>query len=300
MWLSAWCEVHLGSSIAATLFSSSHMSSVFGVRLGDGREVVVKVRPERRERIDSCLVAQAHLAEVGFPCPRPLTPAVPVDGLTAHAEALLDGGDLLRGASPTIAARYAAAYAWLMSLLEAVEVPPPLPNPYWLGWQHTGAGLWPEAEWLDQRDQRLVPNFVVDTAERASRRLRDSSLPNVLGHGDFEAQNLRWSEDRLWAVHDWDSLAWFPEAALVGAAAGSFASAETPTLAPLESSEAFLSTYQDCRQRQFSREEEEVAWAASLWPAVHNARGEALFHQPPVTTEPLAEQASERLRRADA
>jgi hypothetical protein len=34
-------------------------------------------------------------------------------------------------------------------------------------------------------------------------------------------------------VHDWDSLAWQPEAALVGAASGSFASAGPPTLAPI-------------------------------------------------------------------
>jgi hypothetical protein len=299
-WVSGWCEDHLGSTVTEVLFSSSHMSSVFGVRLDDGRGVVVKARPDPRERVDSCLQAQAHLADGGFPCARPLTPAITVGGLTVHAETHVDGGHMLRGASPSIAARYATAYAWLMSLLEAVEVPPPLPNPHWLGWQHPGTGLWPSAPWLDERDQRLVPDFVVDTAERSTRRLQSAQLPNVVGHGDFEAQNLRWSDDRLLAVHDWDSLAWFPEAALVGAAAGSFASADRPTLAPLESSEAFLIAYQDCRQRRFSREEGEIAWAASLWPAVHNARGEALFAMPPDTTEPLAAQAFERLKRANA
>jgi len=40
----------------------------------------------------------------------------------------------------------------------------------------------------------------------------------VLGHADFEAQNLRWHGRRVWAVPDWDSLAWQPEAALAGAA----------------------------------------------------------------------------------
>ena len=70
----------------------------------------------------------------------------------------------------------------------------------------------------------------------------------MLGHGDFEAQNLRWKDFELWAVHDWDSLAWLPEAALVGAASGVFcACADAPSLAPLESSEAFLSAYQDRR-----------------------------------------------------
>jgi hypothetical protein len=125
-------------------------------------------------------------------------------------------------------------------------------------------------------------------------------LPYVLGHGDFEAQNLRWKDLELWAVHDWDSLAWLPEAALVGTASAVFTSSQAPTLAPLESSEAFLSVYQDRRGRRFTREEEEVAWAASLLPAVHDAREEALLHRPPATMAPLSRQAEERLRRANA
>jgi hypothetical protein len=64
--------------------------------------------------------------------------------------------------------------------------------------------------------------------------------------------------------------------AVAGAASGSFASAGPPTLAPIESSEAFLVAYQDIRGRLFTAVEQEIAWAASLWPAAHNARWEAL------------------------
>ena len=66
-------------------------------------------------------------------------------------------------------------------------------------------------------------------------------------------------------MHDWDSLAWQPEAALAGAASGSFASDGTPTLAPIESSEAFLVAYQDIRGRLFTAVEQEIGWAASVW-----------------------------------
>ncbi len=72
----------------------------------------------------------------------------------------------------------------------------------------------------------------------------------------------------------WDSVAYMPEAALAGPAAGAFASNEVPTLAPLESSGAFLGAYQARRGRRFSTEDTEVAWAASLWTAVHNARAD--------------------------
>jgi len=118
----------------------------------------------------------------------------------------------------------------------------------------------------------------------------------VLGHADFEAQNLRWRGQDLWAVHDWDSLAWQPEAALAGAASGAFASERTPTLAPIESSEAFLAAYQGIRGRVFTAEEQQAAWAASVWMAAYNVWEGAT----PVSGDALQAQAAERLRRAHA
>jgi hypothetical protein len=141
---------------------------------------------------------------------------------------------------------------------------------------------------------------IEETARRALRRVRRAGLHPVLGHADWEAQNLRWEGDEPYAVYDWDSLAWLPEAALVGAAAGAFASTEVPTLAPLASSEAFLDAYAEARGRAFDAEEQRVAWAASLWTALHNARGEVLYAQPPVALAELERQADARLRLADA
>jgi hypothetical protein len=50
----------------------------------------------------------------------------------------------------------------------------------------------------------------------------------------------------------------------------------------------------------FTAEEREIAWAASLWTAAHNARWEVLHGDPPVTGDALRAQAAERLRRANA
>jgi hypothetical protein len=128
-------------------------------------------------------------------------------------------------------------------------------------------------------------------------------LPCVLGHADFEAQNLRWHDGPdgdVWAVHDWDSLAWQPEAALVGAASGVFPKAGPATLPPIESSEAFLAAYQDLRGRRFAAEEQEIAWAASLWTPTHDVRWETLHGDTPVSCDAVRAQAAERLRRANA
>ena len=299
-WLGSWCEDYLGAGLQACQLQSSHMSSVFAARLVDGRQVAVKVRADEDGRAAACVAAQLQLAAGGFPCAAPLTPVLVVEGMAVHAEEWRPGGVMMRGDAPGVARRFAELLGWLMQDLSRVTVPPPLPNPYWLRWDHGGPGPWPAMDFLDERDQSLIPGFVVETVSRATRRLARAELPGVLGHADFETQNIRWLGDEPLAVHDWDSLAWMPEAVIVGAASGAFASAETPTLAPVESSAEFLFAYQQRTGRPFTQEETEVAWAASLWPAAHNARAEALFRQPPVAGAPLQSQARERLARAGA
>ncbi|SDG11735.1 Phosphotransferase enzyme family protein [Lentzea fradiae] len=218
--LRAWCASWPGSAPAEVFYSRTSLSSVHGVRLADGREVYVKAR-EDDGRAHSCLTAQAVLAERGFPCPRPITPIVRVGGLAVHAEAAIPGGEMLLGSTPSAARRYAEVFARLMAALAEVHVGPPLPNPRWSRWDHTDQGPWPSIGFLDARDQ--------------SERLLATRLPVVLGHLDFEAQNLRWHDGEVLAVHDWDSLGCQPEAAIAGAAGAAFANASPPGLVPVGS-----------------------------------------------------------------
>jgi len=189
-WLRAWCLDHLGGEPAGVLFQSQQVSRVFGLRLAGGRDVVVKARAGDG-RAWSCVAAQARLAERGFPCARPLTPAVGVGALAVHAEEFRPGGAVLHGDSADIAVRCAEVFARLIGELAGVKVAPPLPNPPWVRWDHSNSGTWPAIDFLDSRDQGVVSEYIVETAERARKRLLAAGLPCVLGHADFEAQNLR-------------------------------------------------------------------------------------------------------------
>ena len=152
---------------------------VFGLRLADGRDVVVKARADDGRAV-SCVAAQARLAERGFPCARPLTPVAGIGSLAVHAEEFRPGGEVLHGDSPDVAVRYAEVFAWLMAELAGVTVAPPLPNPRWVRWDHAGSGMWPAIDFLDTRDQSVVPAHVVEAAERARGRLLAAALPCVL------------------------------------------------------------------------------------------------------------------------
>jgi hypothetical protein len=300
-WAEEWCENELGSRPAEPLLEVSLTSDVLAFRLEDGREVVVKRRPDEQGRAASCVAVQRQLADSGFPCARPLTAVTFAEGYAIHAEAWQPGGEILRGDSPEIAALYAAVLADLMSWLARIDASPPLPNPEWVRWEHDGSRPFaPNPRHEARADVVLVPDWLDSTARRVQERLRRSELARVLGHADWEAQNLRFAGTEIGIVHDWDSLGWLPESAFAGAAATVFSSVEIPTVAPLESSRAFIEAYELARGRRFTREETEVAWAASMWPALHNARGQALWWAEPVALPALEAQVDERLRLANA
>src|SRR5262249_4761925 len=141
-WLPGWCREQLGGEPVDVLFQLRRISVVFGLRLADGAEVVVKARADEG-RAGSCVAAQALLAEQGFACARPLTPVVGVGSLAVHAEEFRAGGEVFGGDSPEVAVRYAEVFARLMAGLAGVTVAPPLPNPRWIRWDHTDSGVWP-------------------------------------------------------------------------------------------------------------------------------------------------------------
>ncbi|WP_211481607.1 phosphotransferase [Arthrobacter alpinus] len=297
----AWCFRVLGHGTLTSLRAEAggQMSHQFRYDSDEQGTVAVKVRSDSADRISRCLQIQRIAADAGFPCARPLTRADLLEpGVVVSAETWLAGGEMRSGGEVSFAARSAKLLAGLMEILESqsptgLGAPPP-----WMHWNPPTGGLWPTNPVVDAMNQDLVPGHVHDIARSVSRRLAQGVLPLVVGHGDWESQNLRWQGDLPWAVHDWDSLVALPEAAIVGAASGAFASTATPTLSTIESSGNFIDAYQQARDRRFTDEEQEVAWAASLWPALHNARGESLFQSPPVALDALTCQAPERLQRA--
>ena len=281
------------------LFGRRQASHVTGVELSDGRRVVVKSRHDENGRAAACVAAQSVLADHGLPCARPVTGVTFRDGLAVHAEEWRPGGEIRSGDDAETAAAFGRLFASVQALTETLPVEPPLPNPSWVNWQDDELfpQLWWQPDWVRTAP---MPEVIWWTADRLRHRLRAADAAPTLGHADWETQNIRWSAGEPYLVHDWDSLAWLPEPALVGAAAGSFASNGSSSLAPIDSSAAFLYEYQSARGRSFSREETEIAWAASLWPAVYNARTQLMWDQPPVALRAVEEQAEHRLKLASA
>jgi hypothetical protein len=297
--LSAWCARHLGSESVETLFSAGNLSRVFGLRLRDGRTVVVKVRPAE-SRLVGCTEVQRHLWQAGFPCPQPLAGPLP----WAATRYAVSAENFISGGAPYPAAEGAAraeAFACLLARMIALapapnEVSDLAPPPAWIHWDHPYAGVWPPPDDRDVDLNRLPDTAWLDDLGRAARvRLAATrTAAPVIGHCDWESHNLEFREGEPWAVHDWDSVVCAAETVIVGVAAAMWPAGAGSVGADIEQSEQFLDAYQTARGYAFSPQRLEEAWAAGVWIRTFNAKK---FLLDGFTTLTRAE-AEDRARRA--
>jgi hypothetical protein len=273
--LSAWCLNWLGAPPADTVFEAGFLSAVWGLRLADGREVVVKARPAM-PRLAGCFAVHRHLWAAGIPCPKPLIGPQPLGDHAATAETLLAVAGTPGGAESLRAS--AAALARVVSLAPHPDAVPGLaPSPGFLAWDHDEPGVWPTpADGNPDLNASPGPRWLDRVAAAVRERLTAYGQPSVIGHGDWSAQNLGWDGVELLAVHDWDSVICQPEAAIAGLAAAQILGFGTT----VEHSAAFLDAYEQARGVPWEAADREAAWAAGLWVRAFDAKDAARYGDP--------------------
>jgi phosphotransferase family enzyme len=279
--LAVWCERWLGAPCVEQLFEAGFLSTVKGLRLADGRTVVVKVRPHL-SRLAGCAEVHRALWTAGFACPEPLVDLQPLDGYAVTAEALVqDRGEL--PPNTEMATLSAAALARLVDLApDPVSVPTLAPSPSWTGWDHDEPRLWPTPEELEvDLNAYPHPRWLARVAAAVRGQLRDHAGVPVIGHGDWWPGNMCWQGRRLIAVHDWDSVICQPEPAIAGLAAASFLGEyDSPRMATVEDSAAFIDAYQHASGRRWTPQDHAASWAAGLWQRAFDAKTHSLDGDP--------------------
>ena len=304
--LAAWCLHHLASAPVERFFGADHLSEVHGLRLADGRMVVLKLRG-REERLHGCHAVHRAVWEAGIPCPEPLVGPRPLaddePDVWVTAETWVDATEIRRGDDlPEV---YAQLLADIVDASPAVDSVPSLEPPVsWLRFDHPDPHrTWPPPasdRWDPHRIEADLPTIVPETARRSrARLLAGGAAERVVGHGDLSGLNARWrGADPV--VHDWDSVVALPEAVLAGSTAADFVSDERTRLATLEQADRFLAAYAAARGLTWTTDDLEIAHATGAWIAAHNAAFEYLKDGPYPVSEQLALDAAERLERAAA
>jgi len=273
-----FCRERLGAGAAAYEFFATSVGSVHGVRLGDGRRLVVKVyrRGLDKGHLAAVQRVQARLADGGFPAPHPVLAPTPLACGMAIVETLLDRGEWADAHDPAVRRIVAAGLAQLVERSRPLVGMPGL-----VSWREAYDRLWRQphdrrfnfpataqgAEWIDR------------LAAEARRRLNgDVTSDRIIGHGDWRVEHLRFADGALSAVYDWDSLAVGPEPVFVGAAAHAFTADWSieghPCIPTVEESLAFLEDYEAARAVPFSERERHVARSGLVAAMAYSARCE--------------------------
>lgn len=268
----------LRSRPAEFLFLRAQANVLIGVRLRNGRRVVIKVMARDRRPTRAQRRVQRAAADAGVPCPRPIVdrariwrsaalideylPSASVpgtgDGARAESAALLE--DLSR--------RLGAAAGPLGARLPPHRRPPtdgvlwPPPHDHGADFAATAPG----AEWIDEHARRALA-----IGPRSAGAV-------IVGHGDWTAHNLGYDAGgRIVAVYDFDDLARDHEPLFVGFAAITYLSSglsEAPPGASPQEASAFVDAYELARGHPFSEPERRALGAAALYLVAYLARSE--------------------------
>jgi aminoglycoside phosphotransferase (APT) family kinase protein len=264
--------------VETAIFYHTSVGIVAGLRIVDGRDVVVKVHRWQVSiaRLTAVQRVQAHLAASGLPVPRPLCEPEPLGSGIAVIEELRSG-DAADGHDPLIRRCLAAGLHRFVSAAQPLGSIDGLGSPVLL--RPPGSPLWPEPHDLrfDFQATRDGAEWIDDLGRLARRRLQSAadSAP-VIGHVDWRVGNLGFEEDRITAIYDWDSVAIAPEAFVVGAAAAQFCADWTrgATLPSVDEMGAFVAEYEQTRGTRFDVSERDMIDAANLVYCAYLARCE--------------------------
>jgi hypothetical protein len=275
-WLTKHVSARRGMTIDQITFRAGDIGAVFGLKLADGRNVVLKAaRPEAdQNRLQLVVSMQNQLVSAEFPCPRVLDGPSTTIGLTAVIEqavvAKSNGSPHHAGTRMTMA----RGLAQQIELLRGVNGEALVSGrPAWANWD---SGAWPTPHDPIFDFTAAVDGFEwLDTvADNAAHVLRSTELPPVIGHSDWVWQNVCIRDQELLAGYDWDSLIYAPESAITGVVASSFTqgSPVAPDAPSSDEIEAFISDYQKASGRRFNDAEQRTARAAATWVRCYNAR----------------------------
>jgi hypothetical protein len=276
-----FCSRSLGAAIEHYQFFATSVHSVHGVKLTDGRRVVIKVArpaPGAEACFSAAQTVQSHLAASGFPCPEPVLAATELHGGVAVVEQLLDHGTPANGHHPWIRREMAAGLAKQVDLCRGFVglgglgpplVTTPLPGQLWPGAQdHTfaSAARARGTEWIDE----------LAGAARATLAAADDEI--VIAHSDWRSEHVRFKRAKIVATFDWESLAVGPEAAMLGQIAHTltidFGIKQKRRMPTLRDFRAFVAAYESARGRDFTTAQRKTIDAAWVYSTAYNARGE--------------------------
>lgn len=264
---------HLGAGVAGYLFQTASVSSVHGVVLDDGRQVVIKAKPPAdtnpmlpfdQRSLETIMTGQRYLHAAGFPCPLPLVGPMPIGHGLATVETYLPPGEIRDGHDPAVRRILARGLVDHMRLLEPMRD---------RGDSLRHFALPTDALFPQPHSKLFTPSepdtvWVCELGRRARQIAEAVPSPTRLGHCDWRIEHVQLRGDEIVATYDWDSLALVPETRIVGITAhghtADWSRADIRRTPSYDDLVGFIADYEAARGEPFdaARRAATRAWAA--------------------------------------
>ncbi len=278
--LNSYAYSRLGSGVAEILFRAGRIDAVCGVRLDDGRDVVIKAHraPVDLEARSAAVEAQHLLVAAGFPCPAPLSGPDLMKDLVLSAESLVPDGSPADAREPVIRQAIAIGLARHIDLLRVrPELGPAAgPGPAWCRYQD---GPWPVPHDTIFDFCHTPPGYrwLDDFARQAAELVLQAGThgETVVGHADWYGGNLQFEGGRIVASFDWELVSG-SESVIAGFTAGAYTASSTSGGGMPGPGEvvAFLQDFEQARAHPFTGHEQRASAGAAAWVLAYNARCE--------------------------
>jgi hypothetical protein len=272
------CRTLLNQEIAACEFWEVSVSFTIGLRLVSGQRVVAKFRSPANitlPTLQAVCQVQEYLANCGFPAPQIILPPIQQGDTFASIEALLDVGENCDAHNPLVRRAMAIGLAQQIRLAQPLVNLPHLPlsrfqsAPLWekphnalFDFERTAEG----AEWID------------GIAEQAKFEYSSTNYSPQIGHMDWSVKNMRFNNNQLSAVYDWDSLRVENELVILGNALKGFLTTwyvNVKSIVPTPKEiNSFIQDYEFAREQAFTQTEQQIIRAAFLYSMAYTARCE--------------------------
>ncbi|MFO0590885.1 MAG: phosphotransferase [Polyangiaceae bacterium] len=276
--LSGFCTAHLGAPIADAMFYRVAAACVAGLRLADGRAVVVKAqrggRPERY--LTACADLRRLLVEEGFPCPLPLTGPVRLGSAWVTAEELMTAGARADAHDPAIREAIARSLARMIAISERFEGAESFGRAWFSGLPEGRVFPKPHSPMFDFDATAGGAEWIESLAAEARERRKSAEGPRVIGHFDYRVEHLRFEGGQVVASFDWDSLHFEQLPVLIGSLAPHFTfdwqRNDLPRAPTLDEMRAFVSDFEAARGQPFSAAERATLTASLVYAMAYTAR----------------------------
>jgi Phosphotransferase enzyme family len=248
------------------------IGAMLGIEVDDGSRIALKIHTPAYPT--SYLVAaqrvQEHLWRRGYPCPRPL-------GVRGRAtlEEWNEQGSYRDGHEPEVRRVLAAMLARMIELTDELRPTPDLARGF--AFPDPGGPLWPTPHnvLFDFETTSAAAEWI-DHIAAAARRVRDDPVGReVVGHGDWVANHVRFDGAQPCVVYDWDSLETDREPNLLGGAAATFTYNEhlpVPLQPSVEETRAFVEEYEAARGVELTPKERRATQAAAVYVRAYATR----------------------------